>query len=203
MFAARPRERPRAFASVRERSRAFATVRDCPRVSSRRCAVGIGEEKYIAGLVVWSFRVASVGHCGHVGVALDRVLAFRVASVGNRGGCVHQEHGGCALCVAGMGRWMHVPAWEGAGRWTLDPCGRCGKSCSLTLLSVRFAWQVWGTVAIRGGAHVDSRGRRGESYMQRALRVVGVGNGATQRVAGHRFAWQSLCEKSAVCAQTW
>ena len=53
-------------------SRAFASprpVRVCPRVSSRRCAVGIGDEKCLAVCVSWSFRVAGVGNSrGGVGV---------------------------------------------------------------------------------------------------------------------------------------
>ena len=137
MFAARPPERSR--------------------VSSRRCAVGIGNEKCLAWHVSWSFRVAGVENFGHVGVSPDPGLAFRVAGVGNRGVCAWEEHGGCALRVAGAGLRMHVAAWEGAGRG--------GGS----------AWRVWGIVdfdvaqravrvaGVRNAANVDSRDRRGES----------------------------------------
>ena len=34
----------------------------CPRVSSRRCAVSIGDEKCLAGRASWSFRVAGAGN---------------------------------------------------------------------------------------------------------------------------------------------
>ena len=71
----------------------------------------------------------------------------------------------------------------------MDSRGRCGESCTLTLLSTRFAWQVWGMVAIGGAARVVSRDRRGDSFTQRAFRVAGVGNGVTCCVAGIRFAW--------------
>ena len=91
----------------------------------------------------------------------------------------------------------------------MDSLGRCGESCILTLLRVRFAWQVWGIVAIGVAARVLSRDRRGESYTQRTFRVAGVGNGETCCVAGHRFAWQAqrikpqdfvaLCDKSRAC----
>ena len=73
----------------------------------------------------------------------------------------------------------------------MDSLGRCGESCILTLLRVRFAWQVWGMVAIGIAARVLSRDRRGESCTRRAFRVAGVGNGVTCCVAGHRFAWQA------------
>ena len=64
------------------------------------------------------------------------------------------------------------------------------ESCILMLLSVRFAWQVWGMVAIGGAARVLSRDRRGDSCTRRAFRVAGVGNGVTCCVAGRLFAWQ-------------
>ena len=73
----------------------------------------------------------------------------------------------------------------------MDPRGRCGESCILTLLSVRFARQVWGAVAIGGAARMVSRDRRGDSCTQRAFRVACVGNGETYCVAGHRFALQA------------
>ena len=77
------------------------------------------------------------------------------------------------------------------GRWAVDSLGRCGESCILTLLRVRFAWQVGGMVAIGLAARVLSHDRRGESRRRRAFRVTGVGNGITCCVAGHRFAWQA------------
>ena len=73
----------------------------------------------------------------------------------------------------------------------MDSLGRCGESCILTLLRVRFARQVWGMVAIGGAARVLSRDRRGDSCTRRAFHVAGVGNGVTGCVAGHRFAWQA------------
>ena len=73
----------------------------------------------------------------------------------------------------------------------MDSLGRCGESCILTLPRVRFAWQVWGMVAIGLAAHVLSRDRRGDSCTRRAFRVAGVGNGVTCCVAGHRFVWQA------------
>ena len=97
----------------------------------------------------------------------------------------------------------------------MDSLGRCGESCILTLLRVRFAWQVWRMVATGGAARALSRDRRGDSCTRRAFHVAGVGDGATCCVAGHRFAWQSqgiararhvkpldfvaLCEKSRAC----
>ena len=77
------------------------------------------------------------------------------------------------------------------GRWAVDSPGKCGESCILTLLSVRFAWQVWGMVAIGGAARVVSRDRRGDSCTRRAFSVAGGGKGVTFCVAGHRFAWQA------------
>ena len=53
----------------------------------------------------------------------------------------------------------------------------------LTLLSLRFAWQVWAMVAIGGAARVLSRDRRGDWCTRRAFRVAGVGNGVTCCVA--------------------
>ena len=92
--------------------------------------------------------------------------------------------------MAGMGLRMHVGVWEDAAPWALDSLGRRGDSRILTLLSVCFAWQMWGTVAIGGAARVVSLDRHGDSCTQRAFRVAGVGNGVTCCVAGHRFAWQ-------------
>ena len=149
---------------------------------------------------VWTFRVAGVGGCGSACLERACVWTFRVAGVGDRGSACLERVCVCRDVSRG-GRGTPDARERLGGRWAVDSLGRCGESCVLTLLRVRFAWQVWGMVAIGGGARVDSRGRRGESYTQRALRVVSVGNGATQRVAGHRFAWQSLCEKSAVCAR--
>ena len=54
------------------------------------------------------------------------------------------------------------------GRWAVDSRGRRGESCILALLSVRFAWQVWGMVAIGGAAHALSRDRRGDLCTRRA-----------------------------------
>ena len=84
---------------------------------------------------------------------------------------------------------MHVGVWEDAGRW-IRLAGVVNRAF-LTLLRVRFAWQVWGMVAIGVAARVLSRDRRGESRTRRAFRVAGVGNGVTCCVAGHRFAWQA------------
>ena len=78
------------------------------------------------------------------------------------------------------------------GRWAVDSLGRCGESCILTLLRVRFAWQVWEWWPSESPrARALSRDRRGDSCTRRAFRVAGVGNGATCCVAGHRFAWQA------------
>ena len=107
----------------------------------------LGSSREGLGACVWTFRVAGVGDRGSACAALDRGLAFRVA------GDARERLG---------------------GRWAVDSLGRCGESCVLTLLRVRFAWQVWGMVAI--GA---------------AARVIGVGNGVICCVAGHRFAWQA------------
>ena len=95
---------------------------------------------------------------------------------------MREEEGGRAFRAPGVGLRM---------RWAVDSPGRCGESCILTLLSARFAWQVWGMVAIGGAARVLSRDRRGDSCTRRAFRVAGVGNGVTCCVAGHRFAWQA------------
>ena len=70
------------------------------------------------------------------------------------------------------------------GRWAVDSCGRCGESCILTLLRVRFAWQVRGMVAIGGAARVVLGDGRGDLCAQRVFRVAGVGNGVTWWVAG-------------------
>ena len=75
------------------------------------------------------------------------------------------------------------------GRWAVDSVGRCGESCILTLLRVRFAWQMWGMVVIGLVARVFSYDRRGDSCTRRAFRVVGVGHGVICCVVGHRFAW--------------
>ena len=70
----------------------------------------------------------------------------------------------------------------------MDSRGRCGDSCILMLLSVRFVWQVWGMVAIGGAARVVSRDRRGDSFTQRAFRVAGVGNGGHRTRRARAFA---------------
>ena len=58
-----------------------ARRRELSRVSSRRCAVGIGDEKCLARRVARSFRVAGVENRGNVGVALDPKFAFRVRGI--------------------------------------------------------------------------------------------------------------------------
>ena len=42
----------------------------------------------------------------------------------------------------------------------VDSLGRCGESCSLTLLRVRFTWQVWGMVRPSAWPGIVFRGRR-------------------------------------------
>ena len=80
----------------------------------------------------------------------------------------------------------------------MDSLGRCGESCILTLLRVRFAWQVWGMVAIGGAARVLSRDRRGDCVAGHrfAVCVAGAGNRARQ-VKPLDFV--ALCEKSRAC----
>ena len=94
----------------------------------------------------------------------------------------------------------------------MDSLGRCGESCILTLLRVRFAWQVWGMVAIGVAARVLLRDRRGESRtrLSRGRRgewcdllrgrasfcVAGAGNRARQ-VKPQDFV--ALCDKSRAC----
>ena len=78
----------------------------------------------------------------------------------------------------------------------MDSLGGCGESCVLTLLRVRFAWQVWGMVAIGGAARVLSRDRRGGPCARRAFHAAGAGNRA-RRVKPLDFV--ALCEKSRAC----
>ena len=76
--------------------------------------------------------------------------------------CARRWIEGCR--VVGVGLRMHV----GLGRrGAVDSRGRCGESCILTLLRVRFAWQVGGIVAIGGAARVLSRDRRGDPCTRR------------------------------------
>ena len=131
----------------------------------------------------------AIGRCNSA--CLERACAwtFRVAGVGDRGSACLERACVGAFRAAGVGLRMHVGVWEDAGRW-IRLAGVVNRAF-LTLLRVRFAWQVWGMVAIGGAARVVSRDRRGDSCTRRAFSVAGGGKGVTFCVAGHRFAWQA------------
>ena len=153
----------RVLASVR----AFAT---CSGVSSRRCAVGIGDAQYLARRVVWPFRVAGIGNRGHVGVALARGLMFRVG------------RGGRACYDMGIVD-VHF-AWQALDSGCMSPLRKALHGGS--------AWQVWGIVrsdtaqrASRTRAALHHVGREWCDLVrcQASFCVAAVGNRSRQHAA--------------------